>query len=143
MKKTLVPIFVLAFVAAQAQNQQEKAKAPAKGFGVSVVQTQPEYPGGPMAMQQFLLENLQYPDAAKATHAKGTVYVGFKVTREGKIANPRILKSPDSVLDGEALRLVSIMPDWTPGTISGTPADVQYVLPIEFVVPKERQQEGD
>ncbi|MFM7217987.1 MAG: energy transducer TonB [Bacteroidota bacterium] len=143
MKKTLVPIFVLALLTAQAQKPQEKTKAPAKGFGVSVVQSQPEYPGGPVAMQQFLLENLQYPEAAKTTHAKGTVYVGFKVGRDGKISNSRVLKSPDSVLDGEALRLVSIMPDWTPGTVSGSPVDVQYVLPIEFVVPQERKQEGD
>ncbi|MFM8431413.1 MAG: energy transducer TonB [Bacteroidota bacterium] len=142
MKRSILPILLIGALSAQAQQGTKKSSTP-RGFGVSVVQTQPEYPGGLASLQQFLLENLQYPEAAKPIKAKGLVYVGFKVTHEGKLTDARILKSPDPTLDSEALRLISIMPDWKPGTISGSPADVQYVLSIEFVLPKEHTPVAD
>lgn len=142
MKRTILPLMLVAALAAQAQQGAKKSGTP-KGFGVSVVQTQPEYPGGLASLQEFLIENMQYPEAAKPIKAKGLVYVGFKVTQQGKITDARILKSPDPTLDSEALRLVGIMPDWKPGTVAGNPVDVQYVLSIEFVLPKEHTPSAD
>ena len=40
-------------------------------------------------------------------------------------------------LEAEALRVVSSMPKWKPGTTDGKPVDVQFNLPIVFRLPKE------
>jgi TonB family protein len=133
-------LLLAAFVAfGQSTNKDEK-KPVKKGFGVTVTQIQPEFPGGTDSLERFLNDNLVYPQKAKIDHIQGRVYVGFMVDRNGKIVNPRILSSASEELDKEALRVVSIMPDWKPGTAGGSPMDVQYILPIDFVTPPIMKQ---
>lgn len=43
-----------------------------------------------------------------------------------------ISSSGDCFLDKEAVRLVEIMPKWTPAKQSGKPVRVKYVLPVSF-----------
>ena len=111
------------------------------GFGVSVVQTQPQFPGGEDSLLSFLKKNLRYPEEAKLAWIQGRVFVGFLIDHNGKIKDVKILSSVNQQLDDEALRVVHMMPDWTPGTVSGTNVDVQYILPIEFVMPPKRKPE--
>ena len=106
-----------------------------KGFGVTVAQVQPQFPGGEDSLKNFLKSNLVYPENAKQNHIQGRVYVGFMVDRTGKIVKPRILSSASADLDAEALRVVGMMPLWTPGSAGGTPIDIQYILPIDFISP--------
>jgi protein TonB len=46
-----------------------------------------------------------------------------------------IKKSLHPLLDMEAMRLVSGMPDWTPGLQDGKPVDVQVMVPVAFKLP--------
>jgi len=62
------------------------------------------------------------------------VIVGFVVGLDGKIGNARIVKSVDSSLDAEALRVISLMPAWTPGIQDGKTVRVFYTLPFRFVL---------
>ncbi len=139
MKKALlsVSIFLAATVLVSAQNKstvpKEKAKA---GFGVTVVQEQAEYPGGSDSLQVFLQRNLVYPNKAKIEKVSGRVYVSFKVSEEGKIVDAKVISGVNPDLDNEAVRVANQMPDWKPGTIGGKPVKVQYILPIDFVLPK-------
>ncbi len=128
-------IILLLLVFTISTNAQEQKPKVQKGFGVAVNQVQPQFPGGQDSLQAFLSNNLVYPEKAKRDHIQGIVYVGFKVDRKGKIVNPKILSTVSEELDAEALRVVSLMPDWIPGTAGGSPVDVQYVLPLEFVSP--------
>lgn len=105
------------------------------GFGVTVTQVQPEFPGGSDSLESFLKANLVYPETARLSHTQGRVYVGYMVDRHGKIVKARILSGASEDLDKEALRVVNIMPDWKPGTAGGSPIDVQYILPIDFITP--------
>jgi hypothetical protein len=57
------------------------------------------------------------------------------VDKTGMIVKPRILSSASAELDAEALRVVDLMPQWKPGTAGGTPIDIQYILPIDFITP--------
>ena len=132
MKKIFSIVLVLVAISTFAQNKNVKVK---KGFGVAVDQIEPQFPGGQDSLQAFLQDNLIYPENAKREHIEGKVYVGFLVDRNGKIQKPRILSTASEELDNEALRVVGLMPDWIPGTKGGMPADVQYVLPLEFVAP--------
>jgi TonB family protein len=132
MKRIFTIVLLFLTIAVTAQDKKTKVQ---KGFGVSVTQVQPEFPGGQDSLQAFLENNLVYPEKAKREHIQGKVYIGFLVDRTGKIKNPKILSSVSEELDNEALRVVNMMPDWKPGTAGGSVVDVQYILPIDFVAP--------
>ena len=91
-----------------------------------------EFPGGSNGMRDFISKNLVYPKEAQEKDIKGTVYVSFTVDAEGDVANPRIATSVHKLLDDEALRVVSMLPAWTPASKSGSPVDSSYILPITF-----------
>lgn len=133
MKKQWIPVLLFAMLtAAQADAQTSKAQ---KGFGVTVVQTQPEFPGGSDSLQSYIQRNLQYPAEAFKARIQGRTYIGFTVTSEGKVTKAKVLKSANALLDEEAMRMISGMPDWKPGTASGKPVNVDYILPIDFILP--------
>lgn len=97
-----------------------------------VADEMPAFPGGPEAFQKFLRKELKYPDEALRRGVSGRVFVRFIITHEGRIRDAEVVKGLGSGLDQEALRLVRIMPWWTPGRISGQPVWVAYTLPIVF-----------
>ncbi len=137
MKIQLLSIFLLVPLLGMAQEESAKQEPVKAGFGVSVVQVQPEFPGGPDSLQSFLKGNLHYPDSAKYNRIQGRVYIGFLVDKKGKIKEEKILNGVNELLDNEALRVVRMMPEWTPGTAGGSPTSVQYTLPIDFIIPKD------
>lgn len=141
MSNKLLIIFILFPFLAFAQEDEIKKEEPVKkGFGVSVVQVQPEFPGGTDSLQSFLKRNLSYPDSAKLNRIQGRVYVGFLIDKKGKIKEEKVLNGVSDILDNEALRVVRLMPQWTPGTAGGSPVSVQYILPVDFIVPRDLGQ---
>lgn len=144
MKKITFLLALALSTGTYAQNDKNAASPKIqKGFGVTVAQIQPQFPGGEDSLHSFLYQNLVYPEIARLNHTKGRVYVGFLVERTGKVLNPRVLSSATEELDNEALRVVSLMPVWIPGTKGGTPVDVQYILPIDFITPPLIQKKND
>ena len=136
MKLPVQLFFLLIFFSLAIKSKgQSRAKA---GFGVTVVQEQPEFPGGEDSLISFLTNNLRYPQEAKIAWMHGKVYVGFLVDREGRIKDVRLLNSVSKQLDDEALRVVHLMPDWIPGKRGGTTVDVHFILPIDFVMPEKK-----
>ncbi|GHB68698.1 energy transducer TonB [Persicitalea jodogahamensis] len=100
----------------------------------TVVEEQPEYPGGMSAMYDFLGDNIVYTDEAKTKNVTGKVFVSFIVGSNGKIRDVKLLKGIGFGLDEEALRVVKAMPEWTPGRQSGEKVSVKYVLPVSFAL---------
>jgi len=94
----------------------------------------PEFPGGEAALMRYLGNNIQYPRKDKRKGIQGTVYVRFVVDRYGKLNNPRVVKSVSSGLDAECMRVVSRMPQWTPGVQFNRKVSVEYNLPIKFTL---------
>lgn len=130
-------LFLLVVLFSFAKNSAAQSHAKA-GFGVTVVQEQPKFPGGDDSLFSFLKNNLRYPQEAKLAWVQGKVYVGFLVDREGKIKDIRLLNSVSKQLDDEALRVIHMMPDWIPGRTGSTPVDVHFILPIDFVLPEKK-----
>lgn len=97
-----------------------------------VVEDMPRFKDG--NMQQFLARTIKYPVKAQEKGVEGTVYVTFVVDKTGKVTDPKILRGADEYLDKEALRVVSAMPDWIPGKQRGKAVDVQYTIPIDFML---------
>mgnify|MGYP003397866804 CR=1 FL=1 len=69
---------------------------------------------------------------------EGRVIVKFTVEEDGTITNGKILRGIDPLLDNEALRLVSIMPKWSPGRFAGKDIRAIYNLPLLFKLPKSQ-----
>lgn len=98
----------------------------------TVVENDPEFPGGMDALYKYLAENIKYPQLARDNGITGKVYVTFVVERDGSIANPRILRDIGGGCGAEAIRVVKSMPKWTPGKQRGKAVRVQFNLPVNF-----------
>ena len=98
----------------------------------TIVEQNPEYPGGATAMYKYLGENIRYPSEAQKANRQGKVYVKFVIKSDGKIDNINIIKSVGPELDNEAIRVVQNMPNWRPAEQNGKPVSVYYNLPIVF-----------
>ena len=99
----------------------------------SIVEKMPEFPGGQQAMFKFLAENVQYPVIAQENGIQGRVICQFVVEKDGKPGNIKVVRtSGDASLDEEAVRVISSMPKWTPGTQRGEPVRVNFTLPVSF-----------
>lgn len=104
----------------------------------TIVESMPEYPGGPDEMHKFIAKNVKYPKSAIEKDKEGTVYVTFVIDTVGNITEARILRGVADApeLDAEALRVVNMMPTWKPGTQNGRKVKTAYNLPIKFKLNK-------
>ena len=102
-----------------------------------IVETVPEFPGGIEPMHQFLRENIVFPAEARERSIQGTVFVTFVVERDGRISDVRMLRGIGGGADEEAIRVISMMPNWTPGKQDGEPVRVQFNMPIRFALAAE------
>jgi len=92
----------------------------------------PSFKGGEAAMQKFLKDNLKYPRISLDNGVGGRVTVGFIVDKDGKLIDIQVIKGVDKYLDAEALRVVSMMPEWDPGYQLDKPVKVKCTIPINF-----------
>jgi len=77
-------------------------------------------------------KKIRYPNIAKQMGMQGVVYIGFIVNSEGKVEDPKILKSVAKILDEEAIRVVEKEIEFEPGYQEGKAVPVRFVLPIKF-----------
>ena len=105
---------------------------PVQGDVFDVVEEMPQYPGGPQALFKFLSENVQYPAEAEKAGIQGRVILTFVVEKDGSISKPTVVKSVDPLLDAEAVRVISAMPNWKPGKQNGKVVRVKYTVPLSF-----------
>ena len=102
-----------------------------------VVDKQPEYVGGDKAMIQFIIDNIVYPKADKEAGIEGTVFCEFVIQADGNIGKIKIVKGKTATMDAEVVRVISLMPKWTPGELEGKKVAVKYTMPVKFVLPKK------
>lgn len=97
---------------------------------LTAVEVMPQFKGN---LTKFIHENLKYPEEAQKQGAQGKAFVEFVVQRDGTVSNIRISKSSGNTeLDNEAMRVVKMMPAWTPGKHEGKNVDVKFNLPFNF-----------
>lgn len=100
----------------------------------------PEYPGGMEGVIAFCAENLKYPVQAEEVGMEGRVLVSFVIEKDGSVADVAVEESADSLLDAEAVRVISAMGNWTPGqNEAGEAVRVRMVVPINFVLDGSRE----
>jgi protein TonB len=99
-----------------------------------IVEDMPEFPGGELALRQYIANAIKYPVIAQENGIQGRVYVTFVVNTDGSVSDARIARGVDPSLDKEALRVVNQLPKWKPGMQRGKPVRVSYTVPINFVL---------
>jgi len=98
----------------------------------TIVEEMPQYPGGEAERNKFLAVNIVYPQQATENGIQGTVYVSFVVDSKGNITDVKVLRGIGGGCDEEALRVVKMMPHWSPGKQNGKPVRVLFNMPIYF-----------
>lgn len=116
---------------------QQVINAPATTDGgeevYEVVEKMPEFPDGGMSgLMKYLSANIRYPEAAHKAGTQGRVTVQFVVGKDGSIGDVKVIRGVDPTLDAEAIRVISGMPKWKPGTQKGEPVNVKYTVPVMF-----------
>jgi len=94
----------------------------------------PEFIGGKVALQSYISKNIVYPQSAIDSSIQGKVYVRFIVDKVGRITKPEIIRKIHPLLDKEAMRVISEMPNWQPGKVNGIIKGIPFTVPVTFII---------
>lgn len=111
---------------------EEKEKKGEDVLSFRVVEDLPQPPGGYMEFMKWLTRNLRYPVAAEERKLQGKVVAEFIVNKDGSVTDINIIQSLNSFCDREALRVLRMMPRWTPGIQNDQPCRTKVCIPIVF-----------
>lgn len=114
-----------------------RSEAKVKQISVTAQQpasiTLPQFPGGESELINYLKANVAYPQEAMKAGEQGKVCVMFKVEPDGSVSEVNVTKGVSPSLDKEAVRVVKLMPRWSPGKDkNGRPVACVYNLPVSF-----------
>lgn len=111
---------------------------------MTVVEEQPEYPGGPQAMYAEMAKDLKYPEKARGEGRQGRVIVEFIVEKDGTITHVKVIKDEVGCGAGEeVVRVVKNMPPFIPGKAGGKAVRAKYSLPVLFQLNDDPPAEKD
>jgi protein TonB len=97
-----------------------------------IVEDMPQYPGGATEFMKWLTRNLKYPKYLEPQRVQGKVVAEFIVNTDGSITDVAIVKSLHPVCDREVLRVLRMMPRWTPGIHNDQPCRTKVCIPVVF-----------
>lgn len=97
-----------------------------------IVSDMPQFPGGAVAFLKWLNANLKYPASAQKAKIEGKVVAQFLVNEDGSITDIKLTKKLHPQCDNEALRVLKMMPRWTPGIENNKPCRTRVCIPIVF-----------
>ena len=101
----------------------------------SNVEQKPKFMGGDIfAFGKWVSSKIVYPPQAIENGIQGRVMVQFTISTDGSVSNVRVLRSVDTSIDKEAVRVVSSSPKWTPGMQNGKPVIVKLTHPVVFTL---------
>lgn len=98
----------------------------------TIVEDQPEYPGGMNAFYKYIGTNMRYPVQARRMGVEGRVFVQFVVEKDGSLSEIQVIKGIGFGCDEEALRVIKRSKKWKPGKQRGRAVKVRMILPIMF-----------
>ena len=96
----------------------------------------PAFEGGLEAIDKFIKKKIHYPAASRRMGIEGTVYVSFVINSEGKVVDVKTIRGISPDCDKEAERVVSMLPNWSPGMQNHIPVSVRMTVPIKFQLDK-------
>lgn len=130
----VLALSALSSPAAQAAQMPDGTPQQTTDDVVSQPEVAPEFPGGAAKLYEFLGKKMIYPEAAAQKGVQGRVIVQFVVEKDGSVSNAKVVKGVDKDLDAEAIRVVKLLPKFTPGKTKGQPVRVWFTLPLTFKI---------
>jgi TonB family protein len=128
MKKGCVMIVLLCMaIGIQAQQQDSAAAKFVCDLGV-----QPQFPGGEKALKDFIARHLQWPKGCDETSSPRRVICTFKIQADGTCTDFKVVRSMGECFDEEALRVLRLMPKWSPANMCGKPCSCKYTVAVCF-----------
>ena len=91
-----------------------------------------EFPGGRIALIQYIYQHIQYPSAALKQRIQGRVVSSFIIHEDGSVSDITLIQGVYSFLDDEALRVLHSMPSWKPAMKDGKAVKSKVIVPIVF-----------
>ena len=110
--------------------------AAALATAIAASASEPSFPGGTTALNEYLVANMQYPPSAERNGIEGVVTVECAIKPDGSIGTIKIVRMIDPDLEQEAIRLVKNMPAWTPAEQNGTAVEATVTIPVTFTLPE-------
>ncbi len=96
----------------------------------------PVFPGGKEAYQQFIKENIVYPESALTNKVEGYVYLVYTVNNIGEIVDVEVTKGIGSGCDEEAIRIIRML-KYDPARNRGVKMKVEMKTRINFKLSEE------
>ena len=115
-------------------SKEEVIRSSDENAELIMVEEMPSFPGGERALRSWIYGQVKAMTRVVKEKVNEPVNVIFLVGSDGKVSHVKVKKSVHPLLDEEAIRVVSRMPDWIPGQQNGTPVDVYIQLPIDFMI---------
>lgn len=94
--------------------------------------TESSFPGGRRNMDNFLMENIQYPDISLVNSESGKVYIQFVVEKNGLVSQIKVMRGVSPAIDAEAKRVFRKMLKWNPAFSNGKAVRVKMTLMVNF-----------
>lgn len=91
-------------------------------------------PEGARSFDQFVTDNLVYPDQAFKKGIEGTVKFEFNITKEGRLTRINFLNESNSLLQDEVVKFLKSVPKWEPAVSHNRNIDYLYTYTIPFYV---------
>src|SRR5690606_4356585 len=88
---------------------------------------------------EFIVENLSYPGEAKDIGLEGRVYLTYIIDTLGNIGHIEILRG-NKIFNEEAIRVMSLLPAYSPAISQGEKVSVRYTLPINFALRSHKKR---
>ena len=98
-------------------------------------ETAPNFPGGKDQLRVFINKNISFPETAyKDGVLNMDVILQLTIDKDGDVKDALVLKSSGNVLDAEALRVASKLPNFHPGLNQGMPIESSYTLEFNYYI---------
>ena len=113
------------------------------GIDIDTVKNKPDmdshYPGGKAAWNLVFNRIFKYPEDAIKNGINRVVTVRLIISKKGSIKKAEMINGIDETYDKAILRVVKMMPEWTPFLKDGVPVEVplEITIPLYQVSPSE------
>jgi periplasmic protein TonB len=115
-----------------ADDQSKKIEMDKMGY-YNRTEVAPAYAGGQSGLEDYINSKIEYPQDAIDNNVEGVVNVQFAVDEKGNVSNVTTVGNKLGYgLEEQAIKVVSQMPKWTPGTVKGKNVKTWRTLPINY-----------
>jgi Ca-activated chloride channel family protein len=130
--KSSVDIDIMEYIHSVTTEEDE----PEENIPFAIVEERPTFMGSDdiSKFQAWVQQQIKYPVEAVLNGIQGTVYIQFTIDIDGSVKDVKILRSVNSALDNEAVRVIKLSPKWVPAKQRNKAVQITYYIPVRFIL---------